>query len=233
VIGVLAAALVLVVVGVLTSNTISDRKAKLGTLATEVARAQADAARLAPYTEFAKLAASRAETVREIAVTRFDWHSALSDLSKVVPTNTSLASLTGSVAPGAAGGSGIALRADITAPAFELSGCTSNQDDVARLMSRLRVMNGVTRVSLQSSAKTAVAASSTAVTSTASSGGTSSTGCGANTPTFAIVVFFKPIAGAGPQGVAALVAQSTTAAAAPTAATTAPTATSSTTGAKP
>ncbi len=56
--------------------------------------------------------------------------------------------------PGASaggGGAGSSLRADITAPAFELTGCTVNQDDVARLMSRLRLVNRVTRVSFSNS----------------------------------------------------------------------------------
>ena len=68
--------------------------------------------------------------------------------------NTTLQSIVGTVVPGASAGGGAStgsLRADITAPAFELTGCTANQDDVARLMSRLRLINGVTRVSFSNS----------------------------------------------------------------------------------
>ena len=58
-------------------------------------RQQAEAARLAQYTKFAQLAQARARPSVTIAAARFDWHAALSDLSKVVPANTSLQSLTG------------------------------------------------------------------------------------------------------------------------------------------
>jgi Tfp pilus assembly protein PilN len=209
VLGVLAAAVLLVTIYVLTSNTISDRKAKIATLNAQAARERSEAARLANYANFAALAQARAQTVREIASTRFDWHGALSDLSKVVPANTSLQSLFGSVAPGAqvtgasgaAGGAGItaSLRQAISAPAFELTGCTSSQDDVARLMSRLRVIHGVTRVTLGDSQKTGGPQSGTTVASSSASG---AGGCGPNTPTFDLVVFFSPLPGAGPNGIA-------------------------------
>ena len=84
------------------------------------------------------------------------------NLSQVVPADTTLQSIVGTVVPGASAGGGGAgaasLRADIAAPAFELTGCTANQDDVARLMSRLRLINGVTRVSFSDSQITGTAA---------------------------------------------------------------------------
>jgi Tfp pilus assembly protein PilN len=145
---------------VLTNNTISERKAALTTLKAQVAEEQAQVGRLANYARFAKLAEARAQTVKQIAASRFDWHGALSDLSRVVPVDTSLKSLAATVAPGVAGasaGSGTSsgVRSAISAPAFELTGCTKTQDDVARLMSRLRMINGVTRVTLGSSQKQA------------------------------------------------------------------------------
>src|SRR5207302_1301314 len=96
---------------------------------------------------------ARAQTVHELASTRFDWHAALEDLTKVVPTNTTLQSLSATVSPttSAAGGSSGAaggIRGAINSPAFEMTGCTGNQDEVAQLMSRLRLINGVTRVTL-------------------------------------------------------------------------------------
>src|SRR5450755_2794237 len=91
----LGIAVLFVTIYVLTGNTITERKVKVTALQAEVAQAQQEAARLAPYTQFAQLAQSRAETVRQIAATRFDWHTALADLSKVVPANTSLVSLFG------------------------------------------------------------------------------------------------------------------------------------------
>ena len=176
----------------------------------EVAQEQALAARLASYAKFAQLAQARAQTVRQIAATRFDWHGALSDLSKVVPANTSLQSLTASVSPTATvegggitgSGAGTGLRSDISSPALELTGCTKTQDDVARLMSRLRLINGVTRVTLGDSHKQDSAQAATAVSSGAGSptGSSATHDCGPNTPTFDLVVFFAPLPGAAAAG---------------------------------
>ena len=211
VVGLLAVAVAFVTIYVLSTNTISSRKVQVAELQVQASQAQAQAASLTRYTQFAKLAQARAQTVQQIAATRFDWHAALADLSKVVPADTSLQSLVGSVAPGAtvasaSGGGGSAgtssLRGAIPVPAFELSGCTKNQDDVARLMSRLRVINGVTRVTLGDSRKSATAQSAVAV-----AGAGQAVGCGANGPTFDLVVFFSPLAGAGATGPTAPTAQ--------------------------
>jgi Tfp pilus assembly protein PilN len=198
VIALLGVAVLLVSVYVLTSNTISDRHSKLATLQTQVSQEQAQASRLANFASFLKLTQARIETVRQIASSRFDWHAALADLSKVIPANTSLQSLTGTVAPGAtvsgAGGSagGSSLRGAIASPAFEMQGCTKTQDDVARVMSRLRLVNGVQRVTLASSLKQDGGQTGAGV----ASGTGAAVGCGANAPTFDLVIFFAPLPGA-------------------------------------
>lgn len=202
--GTLAITLALVTVYVLATNRIADQKAKIAGLQAEATQAQGAAARLEPYVEFANLAQARTETVREIASSRFDWHAALAGLSRVVPANTSLQSLVGTVVPGVnvggAGGSGVSadLRGDIPAPAFELSGCSDSQDDVARLISRLRLIDGVTRVSLESSTKSDSGQAGASVSS--GTGG----GCPGSSPSFNLVVFFTPLANAGADGVTTL-----------------------------
>jgi Tfp pilus assembly protein PilN len=206
VLGLMAVALVFVVVYVLTSNTISNRKAQLATVQAQLTTQQAEAARLAKYVQFESLAQTRVQTVRDIAAARFNWYQALTDLSKVVPANTSLATLTGTVAPGAsaggtAGGSASSLRGDLAVPAFELTGCTKSQDDVARLMSRLRVMHGVTRVTLGNSQKPGTNGAGSAVSASGQGG------CGPNAPTFDLIVFFQPLPGAGPTGVTSVTSQ--------------------------
>jgi Tfp pilus assembly protein PilN len=188
VIAVLAVALAFAVVYVLESNTVSQRRAQLSTLRGEVAQTQAQAARLTNYVKFENLAAARARTVREIASTRFDWHAALSDLSKVMPAHTALQSLVATVSPTSSVGGGSssagAVRGDIDSPAFELRGCTGTQDEVAQLMSRLRLINGVTRVTLETS-NTAGGAPS--------GGSSSGSGVCDNGPMFDLVVFFQPV----------------------------------------
>jgi Tfp pilus assembly protein PilN len=198
--GFLAAAVALVTVYVLTNNTIGERTAKLASLKTAVAQEQAAAVRLGEFTKFSQLAQTRISTVRSIAAARFDWHAALSDLSKVVPANTTLQSIVGTVVPGAStsgssgGGAGGGLRTALPGPAFELTGCTANQDDVARLMSQLRLINGVTRVTFSSSQE-----STSASGSSGSSGGAQA--CVNDAATFNLVVFFQPVANAGASGV--------------------------------
>lgn len=193
VVGLLGVVLVLVTLYVLANNSVSDRQAQLANAQQELTQTQAEATKLDGYTQFVKLAQARVQTVKAIASGRFNWQQALSDLSRVVPANTSLSSLSATVAPGAGSGgstgssSGGSVRGDITAPAFALSGCTATQDDVARLMSRLRLIRGVTRVTLSDAVKSSTGTAGTPVSG--SSGG----GCGANSSTFDVVVFFEPL----------------------------------------
>ncbi len=215
---------------VLTNNTISQRKAQLASLHQQLSDEQAQIARFTSYTQFEQLAQQRAETVKQIANSRFDWHGALTDLSKVIPANTSLQSLLATVAPGVsvsgAGGStssssASSVRGDVSAPAFELKGCTASQDDVARLISRLRLINDVQRVTLEDSTKPNGGVAGAATTSTSgSSSGSTQTGCANNGPTFDLVVFFQPLANALPAA-GAQQASTSTASSAPAAAGTA------------
>jgi Tfp pilus assembly protein PilN len=230
VLALLTVVLAFVTIYVLTSNTVSSRKAKIASTQLQLTEAQAQVARLSNYTQLAQLAAARIQTIRQIATTRFDWYAALDDLSKVVPADTSLQSLVGTVSPDASAsgagagtgststGAGSVIRADIQAPAIELTGCTKTQTDVARLMSRLRLINGVTRVTLADSQKQQTAQSG----ASAGSGGASAQGCGVNAPTFDLVVFFQPLAGAASSATVTAGTASTTSGAATT--TTAPTA---------
>jgi Tfp pilus assembly protein PilN len=193
----LTAAVALVTVYVLTGNSISSRQSTLTSLKTQVSQEQAMANRLGSFSKFSQLAQTRISTVSSIAAARFDWHDALENLAKVVPADTTLTAINGTVVPGAsAGGSaGSSLRADISAPAFELTGCTASQDDVARLMSRLRVINGVTRVSFSNSQQANTPAPGAGAPSS------SQNGCPTTSPTFDLTVFFTPVANAGAQGV--------------------------------
>lgn len=185
---------------VLTNNTISERQSQIASLHQQLRSEQAVIGRFIAYTQFEKLARQRAETVQQLAAGRFDWHGALTDLSKVMPADASLQSLLASVAPGAtvsgAGGStagsavGTSVRGDVSAPAFELTGCAGSQDDVARLMSRLRLINDVQRVTLEDSTK------ATGVPGSSSSAGAGSGPCATDHPSFDMVVFFEPLPGA-------------------------------------
>lgn len=190
--GVLGLLLVGVLAYVLTNNQIVDRRAQLSTLQTQAhaVQAQADAAR--PYREFAALAQARVETVRQLGAARFDWHRAFANLAQVLPGDVWLTSLLGTVAPGvsvdgAGSGDTGSLRSALPNPAIELTGCTTGNDEVARLISRLRLMTGVVRVALSSATKD---------DSSTGGGGAGGGDCRyghAGFPQFGIVVFFAPL----------------------------------------
>ena len=141
---------------VLATNVVKERKAGLAAGQRKNDATVKRAAELKPYADFQTLAQERASTVQALASARFDWEQSLRDLSRALPSNVYLSSLKGTVGGGGAGGSGI--RSAIGSPAIELSGCTKSQPAVATLMSRLRNVQGVTRVSLSKSEKAAAAA---------------------------------------------------------------------------
>lgn len=151
VLGVLALCVAGVAGVVLTDNTIKQRSADLDRVAQEQAALQAQVTKLKPYADFDAAAKARVQTVKDLAGSRFDWEQALRDLSRAIPQDVSLRQLSGDISS-AAGGQGGVLRGAISAPAITITGCAPGQTQVARLMARLRDIDGVTRVSLSRSA---------------------------------------------------------------------------------
>ena len=187
VLGALAACVVALAAYVLTTNTVKDRQAQL-----EAVTAQADATRravnqLKPYADFQAMAETRIQTVKDLASSRFDWEQALRDISRAVPADVTLRELNGTISSDA-GGNG--LRGAIAAPAIELKGCSSGQAQVATLLSRLRNVDGVTRVSLNKSLKpdkTQTSGGSAPIAGLADAAGCK----GKRPPSFEIVMFFE------------------------------------------
>jgi Tfp pilus assembly protein PilN len=181
--GGLAVLLALVTLSVLTGNTVTERKSELASVEAQLVVAQSQAEATRPYREFAALARARVETVRQLGSARFDWHRAFAGLATVIPDDVWLTSMTGTVTTGVSvsgGDSGSAsdLRAAIPNPAIELSGCTVDHESVVRLISRLRLLHDVERVSLAGSSK---------------DGGGDCQHGHTNFPQFTLVVFFAPI----------------------------------------
>jgi Tfp pilus assembly protein PilN len=211
VLGALALCVVALAGYVLTSNTVKSRESEL---AATVARSEAtnrEAAALRPYADFQSLAQERIQTVRDLATSRFDWEQALRDLSRAMPANVTLASMKGTVSSESGGGGN--LRAALNVPAIELSGCVPTQTDVATLMSRLRNVDGVTRVSLSKSDKATELQASIA----GSDGTVATPACGRmNAPGFELIAFFEGAAAAAtaPTGPEAQPASTTAGAAA-------------------
>jgi hypothetical protein len=145
--------------------------------------------------------------VNALAATRFDWGAKLTQVSRVIPADVSLTQLSASTAPGQGAGGAVSLRSALQNPAIELVGCAPSQARVALLMTRLRRLEGVQRVSVASSDKSEGSAGA------ASSGGSAGSG-GCQTsdeiPQFQMVAFFG--AAQAPASAAAAAAGTTQAA---------------------
>jgi Tfp pilus assembly protein PilN len=173
-IGGLAAVLLAVVAVVLTGNNVSDNKAELAKLQQQFDDAQTEASALAPYTNFATVAQTRIATVSSLAQSRFDWERVMRELSQTIPADVWLTKLTGTVVPDVTldNGASLASRGSITGPALEIEGCGAGQDAVAKFVAALQDIDGVTRVGVQSSDKSAQASGGP----TASAGGGAASG---------------------------------------------------------
>jgi Tfp pilus assembly protein PilN len=167
---------------VLSNNVVKDRKAQLAQVSAKSDATVQQANALKPYADFQQLAQDRAGTVQALAGARFDWEQTLRDISRAMPKEVFLSSLDGTVGGGATG-SGSALRGAVQAPAIELKGCTKSQGAVADLMSSLRNVDGVTRVTLAKSDKDTSAAGASASTVNP---------CGKGAPpSFEMIIFFE------------------------------------------
>lgn len=156
VLGALALLLIGVTMLVLTDNQIADSKSEVATLKREDAAAQAEATKLAAYTQFRTLAEQRIATVRSLADSRFDWERVMRELALVLPSNVWLTGLeasatSGGSASGGDSGGGSAMRGAIAGPALVLAGCATGQEAVAEFVTALEDIDGVTRVGLESS----------------------------------------------------------------------------------
>ncbi|CAB4922653.1 unannotated protein [freshwater metagenome] len=189
VVGALALAVLLALVAVLVGNGVTSKEQTLADVTAQATRAERRAQALARYSDFSAVRANREQTVRGLATSRFDWAHALDELTRALPPDVRLTAITGSVSPGSISGSN-PLRIAINAPAIELSGCTTSQARVADVMASMRRMDGVVRVALASSDKT-----------DATDGAVTGNPCAtANSPTFAMVVFYEaPTATGGAQ----------------------------------
>ena len=186
------------------SHQISSRRDQIASTIARSQQAQSAADRLAPYTSFIALREQRTQAVAQLVDSRFDWAHVFHEFGRVLPTDVSISSLTGTIGstatvtaaspPPAAGASagatatpaaaaGAAAVSSVTppgsVPTFTLAGCAASQPAVAQMLERLRLIDGVGAVALQSSTKG----------SNAGSGG----GCPATSPIFSVQISFEAL----------------------------------------
>jgi Tfp pilus assembly protein PilN len=162
VLGVLAVLVVMAAAWTLTGRTVNDRKAKLASVEQQATAAEAQANQLSAYSAFSDLRKKRAETVASIAHSRFDWAHVMHEIARVIPPDTHLTGLSGAVsstaqAPNGAG-QALSLRGSNPGPAIDIVGCADGQANVSRMISRLRLIDGVQHVTLAESSKNDTAA---------------------------------------------------------------------------
>jgi len=189
---------------------VSSDKAKAATLNAKYQQIQGTAQGLASYSSFIAMREERVRAVAQLVESRFDWAHAFHELGRVLPKDASIDSLDGTVgesggasssssssAPAAKGSTGASSASAVASatppgsvPQITLQGCATSQAEVARTLNRLRLIDGVSEVTLQSSTKSASSGSS--------SGSSSSAQCAATA--FATQVTFEPLPGAGAHG---------------------------------
>jgi Tfp pilus assembly protein PilN len=155
--GVLAALVVMAAAWTLTGRTVNDRKDKLAAIEQQANAAEAQANKLSAYSAFSDLRKKRAETVASIAHSRFDWAHVMHEVARVIPPDTHLTSLSGTVSSTAqapnGSGQALSLRGTNPGPAIDIVGCSDGQANVSRMISRLRLIDGVQHVTLAESSK--------------------------------------------------------------------------------
>jgi Tfp pilus assembly protein PilN len=172
----------------LAGKSVTDKRAELARVEHDATTAETQSAGLSGYSTFASMRERRVQTVSSIAASRFDWSHAMHELGRVLPSSVWLSSMTGTVTSTTAveGGTQTGLRGALPGPAIDLIGCTTSQDEVARVVTRLRLIDGVVRVALASTVKSDTTGSSTS----GNSGGDCRSGS-TKFPQFEVVVFFK------------------------------------------
>jgi len=210
-------------------HQISSQRAQAASVAAQAQQTQSAAEALAPYSTFIALRNQRMQAVSTLVDSRFDWAHVFHELGRVLPAGTSISTLSGTVgstssttvvaspsakSPSAASPSATSSSATSPAaassaptsatppgsiPSFTLTGCAAGQATVARMLERLRLIDGVSSVTLQSSTRGS--------SSGGGSGSSSSSGCPAGDPAFSVQISFDPL----PSASAAAAAKTTTA----------------------
>jgi len=151
----LAVAVVVAGASALTSRQLAGERAKLARAESSARSAELKAAALEASSAKALAGKARVDTIEALIDGRFDWSTSLREVARAVPSDISLTSLVGTVTPNTqiASGGGATLRAALPVPAIDLIGCAPSHGRVATLLTRLRAIGGVQRVTLASSEK--------------------------------------------------------------------------------
>jgi Tfp pilus assembly protein PilN len=180
-------------------HQVSSREAQVTSLTARAQKAEAASAQLTPYSSFVAMREQRMQAVAQLVDSRFDWAHAFHELGRVLPYDASISSLEGTIgsstpsassAPSSSSASTAATSTAVSSatppgsvPTFTLNGCATSQAEVALTLERLRLIDGVSEVTLQSSTRSATQGGS----------GGAGGGCRGGAPAFTVQVSFDPL----------------------------------------
>ena len=167
-IGGLVIVLIAAVLYVTTANTVATRKSALAQVSAGVAGWTAAANSYSSFVTAAKRRTQELADVRQLANSRFPWSGLLGQIGGLMPRRAALSTLAASTA--SADGSSTATGAT-SVPGVQLTGCAASQSVVAQTMVQLRLVKGVSGVTLSSSTDSSTGSGGS------SSSGQSSGGC--------------------------------------------------------
>ncbi|HEX5852270.1 MAG TPA: hypothetical protein VFY36_04180 [Solirubrobacteraceae bacterium] len=201
VLALLAGVALLAVLYGMAKHDMTSSRARAASLTAQAQSAQSAASQLAPYTSFVSLRDQRMQAVETLVASRFDWAHAFHEFGRIVPVGVSFTSLEGAIGSGSSSAT-VAKPVPSNAPAtpastvasatppgsvptFTLAGCAVNQKTVARMLERLRLIDGVSEVSLQSS--------TAAAPTGGGGGGGAGGGCAGGNPAFSATITFAAL----------------------------------------
>lgn len=205
VLGLLAGMAVLAGLYGMAHHKLESGRSEAARLTAEAQQVQAQAASLTPYTSFMAIREQRMQAVAQLVASRFDWSNALGEFSRVLPQGVALSAIQGTIgtatgatktlaeaAAGAHAGEVASATPPGTTPTVTLTGCATSQSAVAQTLVRLRLISGVSTVTLASSTK--------------AGGGNGQ--CGENNTVFNVQVNFSPLPSASETSAALVPAES-------------------------
>jgi Tfp pilus assembly protein PilN len=182
------------------SHQVTSGTSEAAAITAQAEQAKSASTKLAPYASFVTAQEQRSQEVAQVVDSRFDWAHVFHEFGRVIPASVSIDSLSGQISSPttSSGGSSSSTTSASTSsasssttavgatpagsvPSFTVSGCATSQASVALLLTRLRLIDGVSEVTLGSSTKTST------------SGAAASGGCPPGGPAYTANVIFDPI----------------------------------------
>ena len=179
VLALLAGLAVMAVLYGVASHQVTNGTSEVAAITAQAEQAKSASAKLAPYASFVSAQEQRSQEVAQIVDSRFDWAHVFHEFGRVIPASVSVTSLSGQVTPPSANSSSAPAAASASStssasstaaaagatpagsiPTFTLTGCATSQPAVALLLTRLRLIDGVSEVTLGSSTKSTTSGSS-------------------------------------------------------------------------